>query len=49
MKIHLKDGPLPSEEVGFICFNNRPFKIMKNVSYFTVKALFVFKIFKTLS
>ena len=33
----------------FICFNNCPSKMMKNVFYFILKALFVLKIFKFLS
>ena len=32
-----------------ICFNKSPLKIMKNAFYFTLKALFVLKIFKILS
>ena len=31
-----------------ICFNGSPLKIMKNAFYFTLKAIFVFKIFKFL-
>ena len=33
----------------FICFNESPLKKMKNAFYVTLKALFVFKIFKFLS
>ena len=32
-----------------ICFNERPLKMMKNVFYLVLKALFIFKIFKFLS
>ena len=32
-----------------ICFNENPIKVMKNAFYFTLKALFVLKIFKFLS
>ena len=35
--------------VLFICFNKSSVKIMKNALYFILKALFVLKIFKTLS
>ena len=33
----------------FICFNESPLKMMKNVFYFILKALYVLKIFKFLS
>ena len=33
----------------FIYFNENPLKIMKNAFYFTLKTLFVLKIFKFLS
>ena len=33
----------------FICFEKKPFKMMKNAFYFILKALFVLKIFKFLS
>ena len=33
----------------FICFNVSPSEMMKNVFYFILKALFVFKVFKFLS
>ena len=33
----------------FFCFNKSPLKIMKNAFYFMLKALFVLKIFKSLS
>ena len=32
-----------------ICFNERLLKMLKNVFYLTLKALFVFKMFKFLS
>ena len=40
---------LPSKINFVICFKDSPLKIMKNAFYFTLKALFVFKIFKFLS
>ena len=39
----------PSKKVCFICFYERPLKIMKNAFYYILKALFVLKIFKFLS
>ena len=33
----------------FICFNENPLKMMKNVFYFIIKALHVLKLFKFLS
>ena len=33
----------------FICFNERPLTMMKNVFYFILKALFILKVFKSLS
>ena len=45
----IKAGLSPSKKVFFICFNNSPSKVMKNVFYFILKALFVLKIFKLLS
>ena len=44
--MHLKVGLLPSRKIGFICLNESPLKGMKNAFYFTLKALFVLKIFK---
>ena len=45
---HLKsDSHLPIENF-FICFNDSPSRMMKNVFYLILKALFVFKIFKFL-
>ena len=41
------DSHLPKKK--FICFNDSPSKMMKNASYFILKALFIFKIFKLLS
>ena len=38
-----------SKKVVFICFNERPFKVMKNAFYFMLKALFVLEIFTFLS
>ena len=42
------DSHLPKKFL-FICFNESPLKIMKNVFYFILKALFVLKIFRILS
>ena len=44
----LKVGLSPSKKVCFICFNQRPLKMMKNAFCFLLKALFVLKIFKFL-
>ena len=33
----------PSKKVGFICFNRRPLKMMKNAFYFMSKALFLLR------
>ena len=40
---------LKSENSVFICFNDSPSKMKKNTFYFTLKALFVLKVFKFLS
>ena len=45
----LKIGLLPSEKNFLICFNDRPWKMMKNAFYFILKALLVLKVFKFLS
>ena len=42
-------GLPPSKKFILICFNESPSKLMKNVFYFILKALFVLKIFKCLS
>ena len=42
------DSHLP-KKILFICFNDSPLKMMKNVFYFILKALFALKIFKFLS
>ena len=39
----------PSKKNSFICFSYSLAKMMKNVFYFILKALFVLKIFKILS
>ena len=39
-------GLSPSKKICFICFNENLLKLMKNVFYFILKALFVLKIFK---
>ena len=60
LKAHLVRSQLPDlNEVGrvrlspskkkFICFNDSPSKMMKNVFYFILKALFILEIFKFLS
>ena len=46
---YFKVGLLPSKKKCFIYFNEDSLNIMKNVFYFILKALFVFKIFKFLS
>ena len=48
VKVFRSDSHLPKKK-GFICFNANPLKMMKNVFYFIIKALFVLKIFKFLS
>ena len=45
----IKVGLSPSKKSFFICFNDRPSKMIKNAFYFILKALFVLKIFKLLS
>ena len=42
------DSHLPTENY-FICFNDSSSKLIKNVFYFILKALFVLKIFKFFS
>ena len=42
----VKVGFLPSKKKSFICRNESPLKIIKNVFYFILKALFVLKIFQ---
>ena len=42
-------GLSPSEKICVVCIIERPLKMMKNVFYFIVKALFVLKAFKFLS
>ena len=48
-QFHLKSDSHFSNKILFICFNERPLKMMKNAFYFMVKALFVLKIFIFLS
>ena len=43
------DSRLTKKGNFFICFNDSSSKMMKNVFYFVVKALFVLKVFKFLS
>ena len=45
----LKVGLSPYKKKIFIWLNDSPSKMMKNVFYFILKALFVLKIFKFLS
>ena len=42
------EGLLPFQKKCFICFNESPLKMMKNVVYFILKALWVYKIFRFL-
>ena len=42
-------GLSPSEKIYVVCIIERSLKMMKNVFYFIVKALFVLKVFKFLS
>ena len=44
-----KVGLSPSKKICFVCFNEGPFKTMKNAFYFIWKALFILKVFKFLS
>ena len=39
---------LTIKKAYFVCFNESPLKMVKNVFYFKLKALFVLKIFKFL-
>ena len=43
------DNLKASQKRFFMFFNEIPLKLMENVFYFTLKALFAFKIFKFLS
>ena len=47
--LNIKVGLSPSKTIFFICFNDGTSKMMKNVFYFILKALFILKIFKLLS
>ena len=42
-------GFSPFKKTCFICFNERPLKMVRNTFYFILKAIFVLKIFKVLS
>ena len=46
--IDFKVGLSPSKKIVFIYFNESPLKMMKNVFYFVLKALFIPKMFKFL-
>ena len=48
LKYLKSDSHLP-KKTFFICFNDIPSKIMKNVFHFILKTFFVLKIFKLLS
>ena len=48
ISIFKSDSHLP-KKISFIFFNESLLKIMKNTFYFTLKALFVLRIFKFLS
>ena len=45
----IKVGLSPSKKICVICLIESPLKMMKNASYFILKALFVPKLFKFLS
>ena len=45
----IKVGLPTSKNILFICFNESPLEMMKNVFYFILKVLFVLKTFKFLS
>ena len=45
----LKVGLSPSKKIFLVCFNESPFKMMKNFFYFILKTFFVVKIFTFLS
>ena len=45
----IKVGLSPSIKNGFICFNERPLKTIKDVFYFILRAIFILKIFIFLS
>ena len=45
----VKVGLSPSKKNCFVCFIESPLKMMKNAFYFSLKALFVCKMFKFLS
>ena len=45
MYLLLKSGSHLPKKIFFVCFNDSPSKMMKNVFYFMLKALFVIKIF----
>ena len=47
--INSKVGLSLSKKNSFICFDESPLNMMKNTFYFTIKFLFVLKIFKFLS
>ena len=47
--ILFKVGLSPSKKICVICLAEGPLKVMKNAFYFTLKALFVLRIFKFLS
>ena len=49
LKENIKVRFSPSKKVGFICFNGRHFKMMKNAFYFISEYNFILKIFKFLS
>ena len=47
--LKIKVRLLPSKTTCFSCFNKRSFKMMKNTFYFTLKVLFILKIFNCFS
>ena len=49
LRLQFKFRLSPSKKIVFICFNESPLKLMKNVFYLLLKALFVIEILKILS
>ena len=47
--LRLKSGSHHSKKKVFVCFNESPLKMMKNAFYFTLKGLYVLKIFDDLN
>ena len=49
LRLQFKFRLSPSKKIVFICFNESPLKLMKNVFHLLLKALFVIEILKILS